>query len=63
VRGSVRDGILYVTVRDDGDGGADPQGQGILGRAAALGGRLDIESPDGAGPLLTAMAPVAPDGR
>jgi len=47
-------------------GGADPQGHGLLGlseRAAALGGRLDIESSDGAGTLLTAMLPVARDGR
>lgn len=65
VRGSVWDGTLYLTVRDDGDGGADPQGHGLLGlsdRAAALGGRLDIESPDGEGTLLTAVLPVAPDG-
>jgi len=63
VHGSVRDGCLHLTVHDDGDGGADPQGHGLLGladRAEALGGRLDVESAEGAGTLLTAPLPVAP---
>jgi signal transduction histidine kinase len=48
-------------VRDDGIGGADPSGHGLLGigdRAAALGGRLRIDSPRGAGTVLTAELPI-----
>ena len=45
---AVDDGTLRVEVRDDGIGGADPEGHGLLGiadRVAALGGRLRIDSP------------------
>lgn len=51
------DGALSVEVRDDGIGGADPEGPGLLGisdRVAALGGRLRIDSPKGGGTVLTA---------
>src|SRR4051794_7277531 len=57
VRASVEDGLLVLEVRDDGAGGADPNGHGLVGmsdRAAALGGRLKIESPPGRGTLLAA---------
>ena len=38
----VEDGTLSVEIRDDGVGGADPKGTGLMGiqdRVAALGGR------------------------
>ena len=44
VTAPVEDGMLRVEVRDDGIGGADPAGHGLVGigdRATALGGRLD----------------------
>ena len=49
-------------VRDDGIGGADPDGHGLVGiadRVTALGGRLEIESPPGGGTLLTAELPLS----
>jgi GAF domain-containing protein len=55
-------GTLRLEVRDDGIGGADPEGTGLLGladRAAALGGRLRVESPRGAGTVVTAELPVS----
>jgi signal transduction histidine kinase len=55
------DGTLTVEVRDDGVGGADPGGYGLLGvadRAAALGGRMRIDSPPGQGTVLTATLPL-----
>jgi PAS domain S-box-containing protein len=58
----VRNGWLRVEVRDDGIGGADPDSQGLLGlgdRVAALGGRLRIESPPGAGTVVTAELPLS----
>jgi signal transduction histidine kinase/PAS domain-containing protein len=62
VRASVEDGMLHVEVRDDGIGGADPTGHGLVGigdRATALGGRLEIESPAGGGTLVTATLPLS----
>jgi signal transduction histidine kinase len=64
VRVLVDDGALHVEVRDDGIGGADPEGHGLLGlrdRATALGGRLDVESPAGGGTLLAATLPLSCD--
>jgi len=55
-------GTLAIEVRDDGIGGADPRGHGLLGigdRVAALGGRLRIDSPRGAGTIVAAELPVA----
>ena len=60
---TVEDGALRLQVRDDGVGGADPSGHGLLGigdRAAALGGRLRLDSPRGAGTVLTADLPLPP---
>jgi GAF domain-containing protein len=57
----VEDGALRVEVRDDGIGDADPNGHGLLGlgdRAAALGGRLRIDSPSGGGTVLAAELPL-----
>ena len=62
VRGSVEDGLLRVEVRDDGIGGADPGGHGLVGisdRVAALGGRLSLESPAGGGTLVAAALPFS----
>jgi signal transduction histidine kinase len=61
VRARMEDGMLRVEVRDDGVGGADPSGHGLLGlgdRVTAMGGRLVVESPDGGGTLLAAKLPV-----
>jgi signal transduction histidine kinase len=59
---TVQDSHLHVKVRDDGVGGADPHGRGLLGmavRAAAVGGRLMVESSAGGGSLVVAMLPLA----
>lgn len=57
------DDSLLVTVEDDGVGGADPtRGTGLLGladRVAAIGGRLTVESPPGAGTRITARIPCS----
>jgi len=54
-------GTATVTVTDDGVGGAEPgSGTGLVGladRIEALGGRLNIESPRGAGTRLRAEIP------
>jgi signal transduction histidine kinase len=56
-----RDGLAVIEVRDDGVGGADlSQGTGLRGladRAAALDGRLRLESPVGRGTRLFAEIP------
>jgi signal transduction histidine kinase len=58
-----RNGNLVVCVRDDGIGGAQAAGgSGLLGmtdRAAALGGRVSVESPRGHGTVITAELPCA----
>jgi signal transduction histidine kinase len=62
VRASIDDGVLTLEVRDDGVGGADPAGHGLLGvadRVDALGGRLKIEGADGSGTTLTARLPLS----
>jgi PAS domain S-box-containing protein len=62
VRASVEDGVLQVEVRDDGIGGADPDGHGLEGmsdRVSALGGRLEIDSPPGGGTLVAATLPIS----
>jgi PAS domain S-box-containing protein len=56
-------GQLRVEVADDGCGGADPKsGSGLRGladRVEALGGRLDVRSPAGAGTVVRAELPWA----
>jgi signal transduction histidine kinase len=51
-----RDRVLHISVRDDGQGGADPaRGSGLLGlkdRAEAIGGMLSLQSAPGAGTSL-----------
>jgi signal transduction histidine kinase len=62
VRAAVDDGVLAVEVRDDGDGGADREGHGLVGladRVDALGGRLQIESSEGEGTVLAARLPLS----
>jgi signal transduction histidine kinase len=67
-------GMLRIRVRDDGRGGADlTGGTGLIGltdRVEALGGRLTVHSPVGAGttmhvtlPLTLPALPVAVAGR
>ena len=55
-------GRLVVAIADDGAGGADPaRGSGLRGladRVEALGGRLRVESPPGAGTRLEAELPA-----
>jgi signal transduction histidine kinase len=61
VTASVQDRMLRVEVQDDGIGGADPNGHGLVGigdRATALGGRLKVESPASGGTLVAATLPL-----
>jgi signal transduction histidine kinase len=61
VTARVEDGSLRVQVRDDGFGGARPDGSGLLGladRLAVLGGQLRVESPADGGTLVAADIPV-----
>ena len=62
------DGVLRVDVRDDGRGGADfGRGSGLVGlkdRVEALGGRVSLQSPAGAGTTLQIALPLdGPAGR
>jgi signal transduction histidine kinase len=54
--------VLRVTVRDDGVGGADFTGgtglAGLRDRVEALGGRIFVDSPPGAGTTLRAELPL-----
>jgi signal transduction histidine kinase len=62
VRASVEDSTLHIEVRDDGIGGADPGGHGLVGiadRATALGGRVRIENPADGGTLVDATLPLS----
>jgi GAF domain-containing protein len=61
VRVSVEPPTVHVEVRDDGIGGADASGHGLVGlgdRVNALGGRLTIESPAGGGTRVAAALPL-----
>jgi signal transduction histidine kinase len=52
---------LVLVLRDDGCGGADPAGSGLLGltdRMAAVGGHLTVRSPVGRGTVITATVPL-----
>ncbi len=62
----IEDGVLRVEVRDDGVGGASPDGTGLVGladRLAVLEGRLEVDSPPGGGTRLTAEIPLAQSGH
>jgi signal transduction histidine kinase len=61
VRAWVDDGALRLEVRDDGLGGADPAGEGLVAladRLAAFEGRLRVESPPNGGTLIGATLPL-----
>src|SRR5262249_29145235 len=54
---------VRVKIRDDGVGGADPGGGGLRNlrdRVEAVGGRLDVDSPPGAGTCLRVEIPLEP---
>jgi PAS domain S-box-containing protein len=61
----VRGGILSISIRDDGIGGANPAGgSGLVGlrdRVEALGGSVEIDSPAGEGTCVTVELPVEPE--
>jgi signal transduction histidine kinase len=63
VRVACEDADLVVEVRDDGVGGADPDGgsglSGLADRVAACDGALSVESPPGEGTLVRAVLPLA----
>jgi signal transduction histidine kinase len=56
------DDNLYLSIRDDGIGGADmARGSGLIGlkdRAEALGGQMQLTSPSGAGTSLHITIPL-----
>jgi signal transduction histidine kinase len=57
-----QDGVIHLSVRDDGVGGADPGGgSGLIGlrdRVEALGGTVEVKSPHGTGTTLLVTLPV-----
>jgi signal transduction histidine kinase/PAS domain-containing protein len=57
-----RDGVLGLSIRDDGCGGADPtRGSGLIGltdRVDALAGTIDVASPVGVGTTLLITLPI-----
>jgi signal transduction histidine kinase len=59
----VHDDALWLRVRDDGVGGADPaRGSGLIGlddRVEALGGTMQLDSPAGKGTSLLVTLPIA----
>jgi PAS domain S-box-containing protein len=62
VTAPLEDGMLRIEVRDNGAGGADPDGHGLVGmrdRVMTLGGWLAIESPAAGGTLVTATLPLS----
>jgi signal transduction histidine kinase len=62
VRVAPVDDALLVEIADDGRGGADPAAgtglRGLADRIDTLGGRLEVDSPRGAGTRLTARLPL-----
>jgi signal transduction histidine kinase len=62
VSAAVKDSVLTLVVRDDGVGGANPEGHGLVGiadRVDALGGELEIDSGAEGGTVLTARIPLS----
>jgi PAS domain S-box-containing protein len=62
VTAAVGDGSLRVEVRDDGVGGANLEGYGLMGvadRVDALGGELTIESESSGGTVVVATLPLS----
>ena len=63
VAARIENGTLQVEVRDDGAGGARPDGSGLQGladRLAALDGRLQVECPADGGTQVAAAIPIPP---
>jgi signal transduction histidine kinase len=61
VTARIEDGTVHVRVRDDGVGGARPDGSGLIGladRLTALGGDLRVDSPAEGGTLVAAAIPL-----
>jgi signal transduction histidine kinase len=61
VSAHVRDGTLEVQVRDDGVGGARPEGGGLVGlsdRLGVLDGTLQVDSPLDGGTVVAAAIPL-----
>jgi signal transduction histidine kinase len=60
------DGVLVLSVRDDGRGGADPRrGSGLIGltdRVDALAGTIQVASPIGGGTTLRVTLPIENSG-
>jgi signal transduction histidine kinase len=63
----VDDSALRLRIQDDGVGGADPgRGSGLVGladRVEAIGGRLQVTSPEGEGTTLLVRIPIDPLDR
>jgi signal transduction histidine kinase len=59
-----RDSRLHLSIRDDGDGGADPsRGSGLIGlrdRLDALDGTIEVDSRPGEGTAIVAELPMQP---
>jgi signal transduction histidine kinase len=66
VRVGIASAALLIEISDDGRGGADPaSGTGLRGladRVDALGGRLEVDSPPGAGTCVSARLPLRRTG-
>ncbi len=66
VTARIEGGALRISIRDDGIGGAQLVGSGLVGladRLAALDGRLDVESGADRGTILTASIPLPDASR
>ncbi len=63
VQAGARDGALWLTVSDDGIGGADPyHGTGLAGlrqRVRTVDGRIEISSPAGGPTMVTVELPLS----
>jgi signal transduction histidine kinase len=62
VTACVEDDTLRIVVRDDGVGGARPEGSGLLGladRLVVLHGELRVDSPPECGTLIAAAIPLS----
>ena len=66
VDAETENGVVRLSISDDGVGGADPTaGSGLVGlkdRVEALGGDLSISSTPGEGTALHATIPIHPRG-
>ena len=62
IAAEVADGVLRVSIRDDGLGGADARrGSGLTGlkdRIEAVGGTIRVESPPGSGTTIEVRIPI-----